>query len=87
MLFPYTFDLQVQISIPSESISKRQNDTLKRFRVNLWFNCCMGIPDQVIVKFRSSWLLVLDDNLSDGQEEVGYSGVVIIELGGSVDST
>lgn len=40
-----------------------------------------------MVKFKSSWLLVLDDNVSDSNEEVRNLRVMRVELFSSFDST
>lgn len=63
------------------------NDGLHALWVEYWLNELIIVADQVVVQLDSSWLLLVDDNISNVKEQTANLGVVSPELSCSIDGS
>jgi len=71
-------------SLCTEPISIRGDDALERLRVGEHFDRTLIVPDEIVVQFNSPWLLVLHNDLTNLEEKLVNSTVLVIECFGSL---
>ena len=84
MLVPHRHDLLVQGRVEVEAVSIGEDDALKGLRVDLGLDHRVRVPHEVVVQFKAAWLLLVNNDLADLEEEVVHLRVVVVELGAAV---
>lgn len=80
MLLPYSLDLLVKLLVELESVSIRKDNTFERLWISNWLNDLLIITNEVVVKYKSSWLLLLLHDISNLKEEIRNFRVLVVEL-------
>ena len=68
-------------------VSVWMDNTFVGFWVVLNADRCLTVSHQIVIKFKSSWLFVSDNDISDFQEELRYFRILIVEFFSSFDAT
>ena len=87
VLIPAAHNLLVQPLVERVAIAVGHDDTFETRRIGDWLDCRLIELYEVVVHFKASTFLVLDDDLSNLQEVVIDSGVIVVPFVGTLDSS